>query len=252
MIPYERRQRILEALERKEVMELDDLAEALYPVSKSTLRRDLKTLSDEGQVVLLRGGGVKLTQGSSDTPVKSRSIFCVKEKDIIAKRAAELVKDGEVIYLDAGTTTGRMIKYLKDKHITVVTSNTFILDDLSCSRFDCILLGGHVNKATSSVVGAITDNLLREMHFDKAFIGASGYDLVTGVNTPDYSEANKKRLVKANSRETYVLADSSKEGKITMCSVFDLAGITLITEKISVNMAEKVQHIIARDDNDTE
>ena len=248
MIPYERRQRILEELERKEVLELDELADALHPVSKSTLRRDLKTLCDEGQVVLLRGGGVKLTQGSSDTPVKSRSIFCVKEKDIIAMRAAELVKDGEVIYIDAGTTTGRMIKYLKDKYITVVTSNTFILDDLSGSRWDCILLGGHVNKATASVAGAITDNLLREMHFDKAFIGASGYDLMTGVNTPDYAEANKKRIVKANSRETFVLADSSKEGKTTMCSVFDLTGITLITEKISDHMADKVQHIIARDD----
>lgn len=245
MIPYERRKRMLEELDKKELVDLDELVAALKTVSHSTVRRDLKILSDEGQVILLRGGGVKLKRGSSDTPVNSRSIINVKEKDMIAKRAAESVKDGEVLYIDSGTTPVRMLKYLRNKRITVVTTSTILLNELEGSRLECIVLGGQVNKATASIVGPITDNLLREMHFDKAFIGASGYDVVAGINTPDYQEANKKRIVKGNTRECYVLADSSKEGKVTMCTAFELADIVLITEKISENMSKYVQHILA-------
>ena len=245
MIPYERRRKLLEVLSKKELVDLDELFEELKSVSPSTIRRDLKILSDEGQIVQLWGGGVKLKQGSSDTPVHSRSIVHIKEKDLIAKCAAELVKDGEVIYIDSGTTPLRMIKYLRNKRITVVTTNTILLNELEGSRLQCIVLGGEVNKATASIAGSCTDNLLREMHFDKAFIGASGYDVAAGVNTPDYQEANKKRIVKTNSRQTYVLADSSKEGIVTMCTAFELADIVLITEKISENMSKYVQCIIA-------
>lgn len=245
MIPYERRKRLLEELGKQEIIELDELVRMLKTVSKSTIRRDLKTLSEEGQVVLLRGGAVKLKSDSSDTPFNSRSLFHVKEKEMIAKLAAGLVKDGEVIYIDSGTTPFRMLKYLRNKHITVVTTSTLLLMELEGTQLDCIVLGGQVNKATASIVGPITDNLLREMHFDKAFIGASGYDLVAGINTPDYQEANKKRIVKAQSRICYVLADSSKEGKITMCTALDLGEVILVTEKISDSLAKQTQYLLA-------
>lgn len=245
MIPYERRKRLLEEMAKQEIIDIDELVRILKTVSKSTVRRDLKTLSEEGQVVLLRGGAVKLKSDSSDTPFNSRSLFHVKEKDLIAKLAASLVKDGEVIYIDSGTTPFRMLNYLRNKQITVVTTSTLLVSELEGTRLDCIILGGQVNKATASIVGPITDNLLKEMHFDKAFVGASGYDLVAGINTPDYQEANKKRIVKAQSRNCYVLADSSKEGKITMCTALDLSEVTLITEKISDALAKQVQYMLA-------
>lgn len=245
MIPYERRKRMLEELSKKEIIDLDELVVALQTVSKSTVRRDLKILSDEGQIIMLRGGAVKLKSGSFDTPLNSRSILHVQEKEIIAKRAAELVKDGEVIYVDSGTTPFRMLKYLRTKRITVVTTSTVLISELEGSRLDCIIIGGQVNKATASIVGPIADNLLREMHFDRAFIGASGYDLAAGITTPDYQEANKKRIVKANSKTCYVLADSSKEGKITMCKALDLGDVILITEKISDTLAKYAQYILA-------
>ncbi|MEA4999218.1 MAG: DeoR/GlpR family DNA-binding transcription regulator [Candidatus Limiplasma sp.] len=247
MIPYERRKRMLEELSKKEIIDLDELVAALRTVSKSTVRRDLKILSDEGQIIMLRGGAVKLKSGSFDTPLNSRSILHVREKEIIAKRAAELVKDGEVIYIDSGTTPFRMLKYLRSKRITVVTTSTVLITELEGSRLDCIIIGGQVNKATASIVGPITDNLLREMHFDKAFIGASGFDPVAGITTPDYQEANKKRIVKNNAKTCYVLADSSKEGKVTMCKALELGDVVLITERISESLAKYVQHILAEE-----
>ena len=157
VIPYERRRRILEEFEKKEIVNLDDFYQSLNGVSKSTIRRDLKTLNDEGQVVLLRGGAAKLKTGSYDTPVNSRSIINIKEKELIAKCAASLVQDGEVIYIDSGTTTLRMLKYLRDKKITLVTTSTMLLAELEGTQVDCTVIGGEVNKATASIEMCIRD-----------------------------------------------------------------------------------------------
>ena len=104
MIPYERRQEMLKLLGTKDVVQLGDFCETLSDVSESTIRRDLKTLEAEGQVTLLRGGGVKLRQGSYDVPVNSKTIVNVSAKEKIAGYAASLVQDGEDIYIDAGST----------------------------------------------------------------------------------------------------------------------------------------------------
>ncbi len=252
MIPYERRKRMLEELGKKEVVQLDELVASLKTVSKSTVRRDLKILSEEGQIILLRGGAVKLKSGSFDTPLNSRRMIHIQEKDRIAKKAADLIKDGEVVYIDSGTTPFRMLKYIRNKRITVVTTNTILLNELGGTQLDCVVLGGQVNKATASIAGPMTDNLLREMHFDKAFIGVSGYDLVAGITTPDYQEANKKRIVRQNSKKSYILADSSKEGIVTMCKAFELGDIILITDQISDEIAKYVQYILADGEGVTE
>ena len=92
-------------------------------------------------------------------------------------------------------------------------------------------------------MGSITDNSLKDMFFDKAFIGATGYDLQSGINTPDSREANKKRIIKENSSEVYVLADSSKSGKRTMCKAMELSECTIITEQLK----EHANYILAKD-----
>ena len=126
MIPFERRKQILQALENSEVVTLTDFAQVLEGISESTIRRDLKVLSDEGEIVLLRGGAAKLKQGSHEVSFGSRNILSVKEKERIAQTAANLVADGEVIYLDAGSTALRMMKYLANKDVTIVTTNAMI------------------------------------------------------------------------------------------------------------------------------
>lgn len=245
-IPYERRKLMLAELEKHEIVSLDDFYDALQGISKSTIRRDLKTLETEGQVVLLRGGAAKIKSGSYDTPLNSRNLLRVKEKDAIARAAAELVKDGEAIYIDAGSTCLRMIPYLKNKIITVVTTNAMIYPEIVETNLQCTIVGGDILKATASIVGPLTDNILHDMYFDKAFIGATGYDIQAGINTPDFREANKKRIVKGNSKEVFVLVDSSKESKKTMCKAFDLKECILITDKDTALLREHANYIIAR------
>ena len=244
MIPYVRRQSILAELEKHDIAYVNELSEAL-DISASTIRRDLNTLAEEGQIVLLRGGAVKLRTGSFDLPIQTKQLLNIEKKERIAKYAASLVNDGEVIYIDSGTTTLDMMKYLKNKKITVVTSNTQVIDTLSDSDVECIILGGDLTKNLGSIVGPITEKLLQNMFFDKSFLGASGYSLSGGINTPDVREATKKDIVRMNSKETYVLVDSSKADKTTFYKAFNLNECIIITDASNELLEKHAKFIIA-------
>lgn len=246
MIPYERRKQLLLELEQKEVVSLDDFCAVLPGVSQSTIRRDLKTLEDEGQVVLLRGGAAKMKTGSYDTPVNSRKLLNVQEKERIARCAAELVQDGEVIYVDSGSTAMRMLRHLKDKRITVVSTSATLFQEICETALQCILVGGELNIPTASIAGPLTDTTLQSMFFDRAFIGASGFDWEAGINTPDWREANKKKIVLGHSKKVYVLADHSKSGKVTMCKAFDLRDATVICDQETPILTKSGNFIIAK------
>ena len=231
MIPYQRRLQMLQLLEESEIVSLNDFCQALNNVSESTVRRDLKTLEAEGQIILLRGGGACLKKGSYEVPVNSKSIKNVTEKERIARYAASLVNNGESIYLDSGSTTLRMASHLKNKDITVVTTNAMILQEIQESKLKCILIGGELNISTASILGTKTNSELATMFFDKAFLGCNGFSEQAGISTPDIREAEKKQIVRRNSSETYVMADSSKSGKNTLCRVFEPGEVTIICEK---------------------
>lgn len=244
MIPYVRRKKILEEFEKKEVVYVADLAKSFKNISVSTIRRDLRSLAQEEQIVMLRGGAAKLKTGSFDLPIQAKQLLNIDEKNKIAKYAASLVMDGEVIYIDSGTTPLHMMKYLKNKQITVVTSNTQVINELMETKITCIIVGGEITKTLGSVVGTITDELLSKMFFDKAFLGASGYSVQGGINTPDIREANKKKIVKHNSKETYVLIDSSKANKTTFCKAFEIDECIIITDKTNEVLEKHAKFIV--------
>lgn len=245
MIPYIRRNRILEEFEKKEVVYIEDLIKTLEDISMSTIRRDLRTLANEGEILLLRGGAAKLKTGSFDLPIHTKQMLNIDKKNKIAKYAASLVNDGDVIYIDSGSTTLNMIKYLKDKEITVVTSNTQVINELSDTKIICIILGGEITKNLASIVGPITDQLLSNMFFNKAFLGTSGYSLQGGINTPDSREANKKKIVREHSKDTYVLADGSKAGKITFSKAFEINECIIITDEENEILDKYANYILA-------
>ncbi len=250
MIPYERRQEMLKLLEQKDVAQISDFCDNLPGVSESTVRRDLKQLEADGQIKILRGGGATLLQGSYDTPVNFKSSHNVNQKERIAKYAASLVRDGESIYIDSGSTALRMIPHLRGKQITIITTNALILGAFQEANFNdndirCIVVGGDIKFSTASLLGTVTNNQLRSLYFDKAFLGISGISLMAGFNTPDDKEAEKKKIVKENSRVTYVLADSSKFDVMTLCRVFKLGEIPVITDVDRPEYREFGNYIVA-------
>lgn len=246
MIPYERRQQLLQFLEENDFVTIEQLVRQTEGASESTVRRDLKAMEDAGLITLVRGGASKIRGGSSDTLVDSRLILNAEAKEKIAKQAAQIVQDGEVIYVDAGSTPLKMAQYLRDKNITIVTTNVLIFQELAGAKAECIIVGGSVNVDTGSVVGDLTVSTLEGMFFDRAFLGITGVSQKAGFSTPDLKESRKKRVVKENSKYAYVLADSSKVGITTMCKVFSLDEITIITEKDTGILKECGSCLIAR------
>lgn len=231
MIPYERRMRILQELKKREFLTLNELVSLFENVSESTLRRDLKSLNEDGQIDLIQGGAAIKTFSTFDPPISSRSIVNIEAKDKIAKFAAGLVKENDVVYIDTGTTALGLMKYLANKKITIVTTNVWLLNHLQGAVASCIVAGGEINKETASISGPQTEESLRQMFFDVAFLGTSGVDAIAGINTGDIREASIKRIVKANSARTYVLADSSKIGVASMYKAFEIGDCTIITDK---------------------
>ncbi len=245
LIPYLRRKRILELLSQNEIMTLEAMQKYLAPSSISTIRRDILLMQQENHVQMLRGGAVKLAGAEEvDLPVAEKARINTDTKERIARCAAGLVKDGETIYIDSGTTTAQMVHYLREKEITIVTSSTHLLGEVSRFRGALIMLGGEVNKTLASVSGPTTDRELSEMFFDRAFIGASGFSLNGGVSTFDMREASKKRIALSNAQITYVMADSSKAGRNTMCKAFPLSDCILITDEEN-DITRQVSALIA-------
>lgn len=229
MVPDLRREELLGYLEGKDVVYMKELVGAL-DISLSTIRRDLAALEQEGEVVIMRGGAVRMKQGDFDEPVVRKKLVNRDAKEIIAQKAAALVLDGDCIYVDSGTTTITMLKYLKGKNITVVSSSTQLMEYMPIKDTKCILLGGEVRDDLESVFGTLTEKMLSSMYFDKAFIGANGYVEEEGIYTYDPREARKKEIVKENSQKVYVLMDTSKKNKRAFTKVFDFSKCELITE----------------------
>ena len=240
-------EKLLAELEKQELASIDTLREKMgEDVSESRIGRDLKALEKEGRVILLRGGAAKLKKGSYDTSLNACSQLHTEEKDHIARVVAELVENGDVAYIDAGRTTLLMVKCLKDKQITIVTTNAMLFSEIAGTQLSCVMVGGNILISTVSIVGSLTDATLQDMYFDKAFIGATGYETKSGVNTPDFREAKKKQIVKDNSRETYFLVGSSKEGRRTMCKAFEITECTIISEKETEFLRNNATYIIAK------
>lgn len=244
MIPYERQERILEILKEKKLVKIDELSEILNNVSVSTLRRDIKELEKDGKVESMYGGAVKYLLNTDELPIAKKSLIHMKEKEIIANLAADLIHDGETVYIDSGSTATLLMDKLIRKDITIYTTNTSIFTKvLEDMRAEVIILSGTFNSVTSSLSGPFTELSLQNIYFDRAFLGVNGVDIVTGASTPNISEAVKKKLVRDHSRHTYLLCDSSKFGLTANVKAFDVDGITIISDKKDEDLAEVAEFV---------
>lgn len=197
MLAYFRHRQILTQLSKVEMMYLKQLA-LIGRVSQSTIRRDLKYLEKQGLVTVLNGGGVILNRVNYDYTIKAKINMHVEAKKVIAKYAATLIDDGDCIYLDSGTTVGMMIEFISQKNLSIFTTNVNIIDKLVSKDCECTIIGGYVKKAQGAMVGTITETVMSNLFFDRAFIGVSGISDENGASTPDMREVKKKCLLSKN------------------------------------------------------
>jgi DeoR family fructose operon transcriptional repressor len=230
MKPYSRHRVILDKVGDRDAVSIDELI-AATGASPSTVRRDIRFLEDAGQLVSLRGGAVRLDDRPTELPAAAKSLLNQLEKTAIARAAANLVTDGDTIYIDSGTTATSMIEHLRGVNVHVITSNTQVFALPISPTIHVTMLGGDYLSDIGSIAGALTDRMLDDLFFDKAFIGTNGISRSAGITTFDPREANKKRLAHEHSRQTFVLADSSKLDQVSLCRAFDLADATVVTDK---------------------
>ncbi|GAA0341938.1 DeoR family transcriptional regulator [Oceanobacillus oncorhynchi subsp. incaldanensis] len=243
MIPYERQEKILEKLSKEEILKIEELHRLLPNVSISTLRRDLKELEKRGKVVMLTGGAVKVSSPTVELSITAKQSLHSKEKEAIAELAARLINDGDVIYLDSGSTCTALLNKILDKKISIITTNASVLGISQEIQAEIIVLGGRYNPNISSLNGPLADNNIQNFYFDKSFIGANGIDLFKGASTPNLVEANKKKHVIHNSKKNFLLCDDSKFHVNSTVKAFDLNEVTIISNKYDKEIANVTELI---------
>jgi DeoR family fructose operon transcriptional repressor len=159
----------------------------------------------------------------------------VQEKRAIAQKAASKLIAGDVIFMDAGTTVALMIEFMSEAdNITVVTNSVHTASALMDKQIKTIIIGGAIKPTTDAVIGNFAVQQLMSFNFNKAFIGANGISRNGGITTADDEEATIKRLVLRQAKEKYVLADSSKLGKIYFAKIAEFDDdIEMIVNQVS-------------------
>ncbi|MFI5587085.1 DeoR/GlpR family DNA-binding transcription regulator [Amycolatopsis sp. NPDC051758] len=204
----DRRAMLLEAV-RDGSGGIAELAEE-FGVSESTIRRDLASLAGAGHVVRTYGGALDTERSPLE---KDREHAAAK--DAIARQAAALVRDGEVVLLDAGTTTGRLARHLAHREgLTVVTNGVNAIRELAgFAGIDLIVLGGRLRHPNEAILGESVLAQLRHISPDRVFLGADGLVAERGLCCPSLEQSVVKHTMLHAGGEAYVLADHSKLGQ---------------------------------------
>ena len=233
MLTEERRTFILKKLTETGSVTVHELVEELG-ASESTIRRDITVLDREGKLVKVFGGAVAQEESSSmELSVLMKESINKDEKQRIAEYAANLIKPGDYVYIDSGTTTGYMMSYLHEKNATYVTNAVSHAKDMVRKGLKVLLIGGELKENTEAIVGADAILNIQKYHFTKGFFGANGISMSQGIMTPDVREALIKRVAFENTQPggRYVLADHDKFGVLSTVTFADSGGAVIITDK---------------------
>lgn len=213
LLAAERHQRIMEILRERRSASVAELAQELG-TSQSTINRDLSTLTDHGWIWRVRGGATYLAGSRTDPPAKGERLRRVREKEAIGEAAAELVTEGQVVFLEASTTVASVARHLRQlEQLTVVTNDVFIAAELSdCAGFEVIVTGGLLRQSTLALVGPLVEQLLDSIHVDVVITGISALSPEHGLSTGNLLEAQTKKRLLRSSGLVIGVADHSKFG----------------------------------------
>jgi DeoR family transcriptional regulator of aga operon len=219
-----RRQRIAALLQEQGSVQIPALAE-IFKVSTQTLRKDLNFLDRKG--VCLRSHGGALVRSVAEPPREEgvavkRTLFAT-EKVRIGEAAARLIKPGESLLLDSGSTTLQVARHLADdESLIVLTNDVGILNELvTRARIQVIFLGGTLRRKSLSFYGTQTEQTLHDLHVDKLFLAADGVDIDKGITTHFEPEALLNRVMCKTASEIIVVADSSKFGRVCLHKILE-------------------------------
>lgn len=232
MILTDRWTEILAYLRKKKFATVEEMMEE-FNISRSTLRRDLIAMEKRNLILRTRGGAEMLpddTSNNEDCTLETILNINKEEKIRIAKKAAELIEDNDVIFIDSGSTCYYIIDFIKAKDITVVTNGLAHIQRLMSRGINTYILGGYAKPEQNLIIGEDTEKKVAMMNFDKAFLGTMGIDERAGFTTALLIDGEVKRAVLKSSKESYILADKSKFNVRRMYTYGSFKDGTVITD----------------------
>jgi DeoR/GlpR family transcriptional regulator of sugar metabolism len=233
MHSLERKRQILDMLEKSSFLTVER-AQTEIGASPATIRRDFSDLARKNIVVRGHGGVHRLDNSPINgvLPYSSRQISCPAEKDRIACAAAQLLKPGEVVVIDGGTTTASLARFL-DPQTRVVTNSLPLASALNEPTNnqhgvpEVNVVGGFLYPRNEVLLGTQTISALQEYHADWAFLGASGITS-EGLLNSNNLVVDTQRAIMSRAKRTAFLVDHSKLNKTGMVTICNLSEIDVL------------------------
>jgi DeoR/GlpR family transcriptional regulator of sugar metabolism len=227
MIASERRIYIIKRLYQKGIINIKDIARELN-ISEITVRRDFEKLELEGKLKRVQGGAaLEEALENAELTVQNRLSLHVERKRLVSEAASNLVQDGDHVFVDAGTTMAPLLDILLLKPVKIVTYNSLIIRNMPNPVAEMFIIGGRYLPHYSMFVGASAQDMLKQFHFNIAFLGCSGVDVGEGVAyTTEMESLLMKKIALERTDKKYLLLDDSKLEKHGFLKFTDLSIFT--------------------------
>lgn len=204
-----RKRLIVQTVEERGSVDVRELADLLH-TSEMTVRRDLVQLASMGLIYRTRGGAMKVSLATDKHTFANKSAVNAERKDYICRLAAQEIQEGDVIFMDCGSTVFRLCQFIRNKQITVVTNSLPVMAELMTSEVSINLVGGEVDKERQAIHGLIAEEHMARYRANRAFIGIDGISLENGLSANSEKEASTATTMARQSDKVYLLCDSSK------------------------------------------
>lgn len=220
-----------------------ELLAAELNVSEMTVRRDLKELESNEQIIRTTHSILLKDSFLNEVPFVKKQLVNIEEKRLIAKKAMQFIKANETILLDAGTTTLEICKLLKSVDFTVriITNDIKAAAELIDSHHEVIILGGTVQQNIGSMYGTQTIDVLNNIRVNVSFVGTQAMTIDEGIFAPTIERAKVKRLMMKCGQEAYLVVDSSKLNLTSFAKISDFSDFNAIITDDSLERNERDQ-----------
>ena len=229
MLPYDRKKSLLSYLQQHNSSTIKELAAALY-ASEATVRRDIAQLESEGFVERIYGGVMLAGHENTVVPVNVREAANNISKEIVAKKAAELICDGDTVILDASTTVFRIYKYIRSrKHLKIITNNLRVCEALADAEdISVYCTGGSFIGHSYCFLGSSAEHFIRSVNADLVFFSSQAISQSGVITDVSETEIAMRKAMLSQAARQYFLCDSTKFGltrPFTLCRKEDITGI---------------------------
>lgn len=234
-----RHQHLLELFNAQGIISASE-ASKLLNVSELTIRRDFDVLENKGYITRFHGGAKLKTPAHESAPVfESRGTINQIQKQQIAQVVSRYIHEKDTVFLNAGTTTLEVIKYLKDKDITIITNNAPAFSIIQKSTATLISTGGEYNNRNKSYTGVLATHLINKVIASVCILGVNGLSYNDGITTSAYLETMiNENMLKRCKGEKIVVADGSKIGQTFCFSSASISDIDILVTDSSADPTE--------------